>query len=79
MTRTCTLLFFYQIQTHWVYNLALINIFGALFGMMTSFLLFRSKMQPKHEKEKVNKTTGLFAMFGESIQLLIFLNNLIPA
>ncbi|XP_060781256.1 rh blood group, D antigen isoform X2 [Neoarius graeffei] len=54
----------YKIQTHWVYNLALINIFGALFGMMTSFLLFRSKMQPKHEKEKVNKTTGLFAMFG---------------
>ncbi|KAK3553337.1 hypothetical protein QTP70_000845 [Hemibagrus guttatus] len=51
-------------QTHWLYSIVLINIFGALFGMMTSCLLFRSKIQQKFEKEKVGRRTGLFAMFG---------------
>ncbi|XP_017319287.1 rh blood group, D antigen isoform X1 [Ictalurus punctatus] len=52
------------IRTQWLYSIVLINIFGAFFGMMTSRLLFHSEMQTKHEKEKVSRTTGLFAMFG---------------
>lgn len=55
--------------THWLYSMVLINVFGAFFGIMTSRLLFRSEMQPRHEKEKVGKRTGLFAMFGECIQV----------
>ncbi|XP_058242418.1 rh blood group, D antigen isoform X2 [Hemibagrus wyckioides] len=51
-------------ETQWLYSMVLINIFGALFGMMTSCLLFRSKIQQKFEKEKVSRRTGLFAMFG---------------
>ncbi|KAM9477516.1 rh blood group, D antigen [Clarias gariepinus] len=55
----------FQLQTQReAQGIVLINIFGALFGVMTSRLLFRSEMQPKHEKEKVSRRTGLFAMFG---------------
>lgn len=62
-----TLLLFSQTgsQTHWLYSIVLINIFGALFGTMTSCMLFRDKMRQKQEKEKVGRTTGLFAMYGE--------------
>lgn len=58
---------FYQKRTwtHRLYSIVLINIFGALFGMTASRLLFRGEMQPRHEKEKVGRKTGLFAMFGE--------------
>lgn len=52
-------------QTSWLYSIVLINIFGALFGVMTSCLLFRSNMQLKHEKEKIDRRSGLFAMFGK--------------
>ncbi|MCJ8730998.1 hypothetical protein PDJAM_G00190730 [Pangasius djambal] len=54
----------FQTQTHWLYSIVLINIFGALFGVMTSRFLFHSEMQLKHEKEKVSRMTGVFAMFG---------------
>ncbi|KAF7710868.1 rh blood group, D antigen [Silurus meridionalis] len=57
-------LFKRPIQMHWLYSTTLINIFGGLFGLMTTRVLFRSKMEPKHEKEKVGRTSGLFAMFG---------------
>ncbi|XP_060727746.1 rh blood group, D antigen isoform X2 [Tachysurus vachellii] len=53
-----------ETQTPWLYSIVLINIFGALFGMITSHLLFRNNMQQKHEKEKVDRRSGLFAMFG---------------
>ncbi|KAB5582105.1 hypothetical protein PHYPO_G00183350 [Pangasianodon hypophthalmus] len=53
-----------QTRTHWLYSIVLINIFGALFGVMTSRFLFHSEMQLKHEKEKVSRMTGVFAMFG---------------
>lgn len=73
--------YFHQtgIRTQWLYSIVLINIFGAFFGMMTSRLLFHSEMQTKHEKEKVSRTTGLFAMFGEWIQHLFCSSNLNPA
>jgi len=43
----------------------MLHIFGALFGVMVSWVLYREGIDPKHEKEKNDRSTGLFAMFGE--------------
>ncbi|XP_066535739.1 rh blood group, D antigen [Hoplias malabaricus] len=41
-----------------------LHVFGALFGVMTSWVLYRRENEPQHEKEKFNRKSGLFAMFG---------------
>ncbi|XP_072533481.1 rh blood group, D antigen [Salminus brasiliensis] len=41
-----------------------LHVFGALFGVMTSWVLYRRENTPKHQKEKFNSKSGLFAMFG---------------
>ncbi|KAI2658090.1 Ammonium transporter Rh type A [Labeo rohita] len=47
-----------------VYCIMLLHIFGALFGVMVSWVLYREGVEPVHEKEKTDRKTGLFAMFG---------------
>ncbi|KAL1262552.1 hypothetical protein QQF64_005291 [Cirrhinus molitorella] len=47
-----------------VYSVMLLHIFGALFGVMVSWVLYREGIEPVHEKEKTDRKTGLFAMFG---------------
>ncbi|KAI4903436.1 hypothetical protein NFI96_014480, partial [Prochilodus magdalenae] len=41
-----------------------LHIFGALFGVMTSWVLYRRENEPRHEKEKFDSRSGLFAMLG---------------
>ncbi|KAG9274862.1 ammonium transporter Rh type A-like [Astyanax mexicanus] len=41
-----------------------LHVFGTLFGVMTSWVLYRTENMPKHEKEKFDSKSGLFAMFG---------------
>ncbi len=50
-----------------VYSIMLLHVFGALFGVMVSWVLHREGIKPVHEKEKTDRKTGLFAMFGEYI------------
>lgn len=64
-----------------VYSIMLLHIFGALFGVMVSWVLHREGINPKHEKEKTDRNTGLFAMLGEynnqlSLKLRKYLNAL---
>uniref|UniRef100_A0A8C2JFG9 Rh blood group, D antigen n=1 Tax=Cyprinus carpio TaxID=7962 RepID=A0A8C2JFG9_CYPCA len=47
-----------------VYSIMLLHVFGALFGVMVSWVLYREGIEPVHEKEKTDRKTGLFAMFG---------------
>ncbi|XP_067278026.1 rh blood group, D antigen isoform X2 [Pseudorasbora parva] len=47
-----------------LYSIMLLHIFGALFGVMVSWVLHRKGINPKHEKEKMDRNMGLFAMFG---------------
>uniref|UniRef100_A0A673J1B8 Ammonium transporter Rh type A-like n=1 Tax=Sinocyclocheilus rhinocerous TaxID=307959 RepID=A0A673J1B8_9TELE len=47
-----------------VYSIMLLHVFGALFGVMVSWVLHREGIKPEHEKEKTDRKTGLFAMFG---------------
>ncbi|XP_048060524.1 rh blood group, D antigen [Megalobrama amblycephala] len=47
-----------------LYSIMLLHIFGALFGVMVSWVLHREGINPKHEKEKTDRNTGLFAMLG---------------
>uniref|UniRef100_A0A3B4CGI4 Ammonium transporter AmtB-like domain-containing protein n=1 Tax=Pygocentrus nattereri TaxID=42514 RepID=A0A3B4CGI4_PYGNA len=41
-----------------------LHVFGALFGVMTSWVLYRPENELKHEKEKFSSKSGLFAMLG---------------
>ncbi|XP_036431000.1 rh blood group, D antigen [Colossoma macropomum] len=41
-----------------------LHVFGALFGVLTSWVLYRPENEPKHEKEKFDSKSGLFAMLG---------------
>ncbi|KAK1791192.1 hypothetical protein P4O66_013214 [Electrophorus voltai] len=41
-----------------------LHVFGALFGVMTSWVLYRSEAEPRHEKEKFDSKTGLFSTLG---------------
>lgn len=50
-----------------VYSIMLLHVFGALFGVMVSWVLHREGIKPVHEKEKTDRKTGLFAMLGEYI------------
>ncbi|NP_001019990.1 Rh blood group, D antigen [Danio rerio] len=47
-----------------LYSIMLLHIFGSLFGVMVSWVLHREGIKPHHEKEKTDRKTGLFAMFG---------------
>ncbi|XP_058650737.1 rh blood group, D antigen isoform X2 [Onychostoma macrolepis] len=47
-----------------VNSIMLLHVFGALFGVMVSWVLHREGIKPVHEKEKTDRKTGLFAMFG---------------
>ncbi|XP_076830726.1 rh blood group, D antigen isoform X2 [Brachyhypopomus gauderio] len=47
-----------------IYATMQMYVFGALFGVMTSWVLYRSDAEPRHEKEKFDSKTGLFAMLG---------------
>ncbi|TRY98337.1 hypothetical protein DNTS_025959 [Danionella cerebrum] len=47
-----------------LYSIMLLHIFGSLFGVMVSWVLHREGIKPQHEKEKTDRRTGLFAMFG---------------
>ncbi|XP_026114552.1 ammonium transporter Rh type A-like [Carassius auratus] len=47
-----------------VYSIMLLHVFGALFGVMVSWVLHREGIEPVHEKEKTDRKTGLLAMFG---------------
>ncbi|XP_062851836.1 rh blood group, D antigen [Trichomycterus rosablanca] len=54
----------FQKQTNQLYGITLLHIFGAVFGVMSSWVLYRSKMEPHHEKAKFSRKSGLFAMLG---------------
>ncbi|XP_030627812.1 rh blood group, D antigen [Chanos chanos] len=41
-----------------------LHIFGAFFGIMTSWVLYRKGTEQQHEKEKSDHKTGLFSMLG---------------
>ncbi|XP_051503884.1 rh blood group, D antigen [Myxocyprinus asiaticus] len=47
-----------------LYSFMLLHIFGALFGVMVSWVLHREGIKPQHEKEKTDHRSGLFAMLG---------------
>ncbi|XP_064158442.1 rh blood group, D antigen [Anguilla rostrata] len=42
----------------------LLHVFGACFGLMVSWVLYRSGLGPRHEKETTDRRTGLFAALG---------------
>uniref|UniRef100_A0A8C9SRH5 Rh blood group, D antigen n=2 Tax=Scleropages formosus TaxID=113540 RepID=A0A8C9SRH5_SCLFO len=45
-------------------SIMMLHIFGAFFGLMTSWALRREGLEPRHSKEKVHRKTGLFSMMG---------------
>ncbi|KAG7465999.1 hypothetical protein MATL_G00160140 [Megalops atlanticus] len=45
-------------------SIMLLHIFGAYFGVMMSWILFRSGLEPRHEKERSDRKTDLFSMIG---------------
>ncbi|KAJ8333124.1 hypothetical protein SKAU_G00420200 [Synaphobranchus kaupii] len=42
----------------------MLHVFGAYFGLMMSWVLYRSGLEPRHEKEATDRRTGLFATMG---------------
>uniref|UniRef100_A0A8C2A2R9 Rh blood group, D antigen n=1 Tax=Cyprinus carpio TaxID=7962 RepID=A0A8C2A2R9_CYPCA len=55
---------FSMVETFLDKYIMLLHVFGALFGVMVSWVLYREGIEPVHEKEKTDRKTGLFAMFG---------------
>ncbi|KAJ8385575.1 hypothetical protein AAFF_G00185290 [Aldrovandia affinis] len=53
---------FFKVQP--VDAIMLLHIFGACFGLTMSWILFRSGLEPRHEKEGSDRTTGLFSAMG---------------
>ncbi|XP_068195562.1 rh blood group, D antigen isoform X2 [Antennarius striatus] len=45
-------------------SIMLLNIFGAFFGLMLTWILYRQGSEQQFEKEKFDSTTGLFSMLG---------------
>ncbi|XP_074516524.1 rh blood group, D antigen [Sebastes fasciatus] len=45
-------------------SIMLLHIFGAFFGLMTSWILYRKGCEQQFEKEKFDRKTGLFAVLG---------------
>ncbi|XP_062379005.1 rh blood group, D antigen isoform X2 [Sardina pilchardus] len=41
-----------------------LHIYGAFFGIMTSWTLYRKGIEPRHEKEKSDRKMTLFSFFG---------------
>uniref|UniRef100_A0A8C2A2M6 Rh blood group, D antigen n=1 Tax=Cyprinus carpio TaxID=7962 RepID=A0A8C2A2M6_CYPCA len=56
--------FIFKISHILISSIMLLHVFGALFGVMVSWVLYREGIEPVHEKEKTDRKTGLFAMFG---------------
>lgn len=42
-----------------------LHIFGALFGLMLTWILHRNGSEQRFEKEKFDCKTGLFSMLGK--------------
>ncbi|KAI3367899.1 hypothetical protein L3Q82_026724 [Scortum barcoo] len=47
-----------------VKSIMLLHIFGAFFGLMLSWILYRKGSEQRFEKEKFDSKTGLFSMLG---------------
>uniref|UniRef100_A0A3Q1I1W4 Ammonium transporter AmtB-like domain-containing protein n=1 Tax=Anabas testudineus TaxID=64144 RepID=A0A3Q1I1W4_ANATE len=45
-------------------SIMMLHIFGALFGLMLTWILFRKESEQQFEKEKFDRKTGLFSMLG---------------
>lgn len=43
----------------------MLHIFGAFFGLVLTWILFRKGSEQQFEKEKFDSKTGLFSMLGE--------------
>ena len=52
----------YQVKLQ--HSLMLLHIYGAFFGIMTSWTLGKG-IEPRHEKEKSDRKMALFSLFGE--------------
>ncbi|XP_051251903.1 rh blood group, D antigen [Dicentrarchus labrax] len=47
-----------------VNSIMLLHIFGAFFGLMLTWILYRDESMQRFEKEKYDRKTGLFSMLG---------------
>lgn len=51
-------------QVQFLNTIMLLHIFGAFFGLMLSWVLYRQGSEQQHEKEKIDRKTGLFSVMG---------------
>ncbi|XP_061104289.1 rh blood group, D antigen [Conger conger] len=51
-------------QNHPIQPIMLLHVFGAFFGLMVSWVLNRPGLEHRHEKDRTDRRTGLFATVG---------------
>ncbi|XP_064784458.1 rh blood group, D antigen isoform X1 [Oncorhynchus masou masou] len=52
------------LKVQFLNTIMLLHIFGAFFGLMLSWVLYRPGSEQQHEKEKIDRKTGLFSVMG---------------
>ncbi|XP_041703445.1 ammonium transporter Rh type B [Coregonus clupeaformis] len=52
------------LKVQFLNTIMLLHIFGTFFGLMLSWVLYQPGSEQQHEKEKIDRKTGLFSVMG---------------